>query len=95
MNEINCGLLFFLIMTVVFAVLSIIAWFSYSTFVSYMLKRQEILRRFGLPALGSRSRVDLEEPLFKTYIRITLLIGLLVASFPFVIMVLQFIGVLR
>lgn len=95
MNGINCGLLFFLIMTVVFAVLSMIAWFSYSTFVSYMLKRQEILRRLGLPALGSRSRVDLEKPLFKTYIRITLLIGLLVASFPFVIMVLQFIGVLK
>ena len=84
----------FLLMTLFFAYLSFLAWFRYSTLVSYMMKRQALLRKLGILTLGPRSREELEGPLYKWISRIFFLVGLLIAAFPTVVGVLDMLGIL-
>ena len=95
MSIINPVFIFFLIMWLIPLVLSILAWFRYSTFVNCLEKRQEILRRLGLPVLPPRFDIDLEEPFFKWYARIGLLMVLIVTSFIFIIALLGSISDLK
>lgn len=85
----------FLLITVLFAYLSFLAWFRYSTLASYMMKRQSLLRRLGVPILGPRSRKDLENALYKWTFRIFFLVGLMVAAFPTALGVLNMLGLLK
>lgn len=88
-------MLAFLLITVLFAYLSFLAWFRYSTLVNYMMKRQALLRKMGIPTLGPRSRAELEGALYKWILRLFFLVGLLVAGFPTVVGVLDMLGFLK
>jgi hypothetical protein len=85
----------FTVMSIYVGSLCFLAWFKYPIYVKYLLKREAIKKKLGLPVLRLWSQPDYEDDFTKWYSRIGLLLVTIVFLFLPVLWVLTLIDVLK